>query len=93
MSAIIPVVPLKGEISGVQELSGSINAVGSLEGGLSVDLAQTPYSGPYEVDPRKVEQILDTAHKSMARDVTVNAIAYIEVGNLSGGTTATIGYE
>lgn len=93
MSAIIPVVPLTGEISGLQELSGSLNAVGSLDGGLSIDLAQSPYSGPYEVDPRKVEQILETAHKSMVRDVTVNAISYIEVSNLSGGVTATIGFE
>lgn len=51
------------------------------------------YTGPYEVDPRKVEQILETKNKSMRDDVTVNPIFYAETTNLSGGLTAVIGLE
>lgn len=51
------------------------------------------YDGPYTVTPRKVEQTLETDNKRMTEDVTVEAISYIEVGNLSGGLTATIGFE
>lgn len=51
------------------------------------------YEGAYEVDPRKVEQILETRHKSMRDDVTVNPIFYAETTNLSGGLTAVIGLE
>jgi len=52
-----------------------------------------PYEGAYIVTPRKVEQVLETNDKRMTDDVTVEAISYIEVGNLGGGTTATIGFE
>lgn len=52
-----------------------------------------PYEGEYIVTPRKVDQILETNDKRMTDDVTIEAISYIEVGNLSGGTTATIGFE
>ena len=51
------------------------------------------YEGSYEVDPRKVSQTLETANKSMADDVTVNAIFYSEVANPSGGDTVYIGME
>jgi len=93
MSEIIPVVPLSGGISSPQELSGNIEEISSLNGNLSVDISKEPYLGPYEVEPRKIEQILETNEKVMTDNVTVNAISYIEVGNLSGGTTATIGFE
>ena len=51
------------------------------------------YDGTYEVDPRKVEQILETANKSMAENVKVNPIFYAETSNESGGYTAIIGLE
>lgn len=51
------------------------------------------YDGAYEVDPRKVEQILETANKSMAENVKVNPIFYAETSNESGGYTAIIGLE
>ena len=51
------------------------------------------YDGPYEVDPRKVEQILATKDKSMKDDVIINPIYYAETSNLSGGLTAVIGME
>lgn len=52
-----------------------------------------PYEGSYVVTPRKVEQVLETNDKRMTDDVTVEAISYIEAGNLGGGMTATIGFE
>lgn len=52
-----------------------------------------PYEGEYIVTPRKVEQVLGTNDKRMTDDVTVEPISYIEVGNLGGGVTATIGFE
>lgn len=51
------------------------------------------YTGEYVVDPRKVEQVLETKNKSMRDDVTVNPIFYAETTNLSGGLTAVIGLE
>lgn len=93
MSGIIPVVPLSGGISSPQELSGKLVAVEPLQGQISVAVSKDPYDGPYVVEPRKVEQVLETNDKTMKDDVTVRAISYIEVGNLSGGKTATIGFE
>lgn len=51
------------------------------------------YMGAYEVTPRKVEQILSTKNKSMSDNVTVFQIPYVEVSNIGGGLTATIGIE
>lgn len=51
------------------------------------------YDGPYQVTPRKVEQVLDTKNKSMRDDIVVDPITYLEVSNPQGGKTATIGYE
>ena len=51
------------------------------------------YTGATVVDPRKVEQTLETANKSMREDVTINAIYYSETGNVGGGYTAYIGLE
>lgn len=51
------------------------------------------YTGEYVVDPRKVEQTLETRNKSMREDVTINPIFYAETSNISGGLTAVIGLE
>ena len=51
------------------------------------------YKGEYEIDPRKVEQVLPTKDKSMSADVVIHPIFYSETGNLSGGFTAYIGME
>ena len=51
------------------------------------------YNGPYEVDPRKVEQTLETEEKSMREDVVIKAIYYAETTNVGGGYTAVIGME
>ena len=70
---------------GTQELE--IEMMGGSEGRLPY------YMGAYEVDPRKVEQTLETANKSMERDVVVHPIFYAETSNVSGGLTAYIGLE
>ena len=49
------------------------------------------YEGEYNVIPRVNEQVLETKDKSMIDDVTINAIPYVEVSNVGGGYTATIG--
>ena len=70
---------------GSQELE--IELVGGSEGRLPW------YLGDYVVDPRKVEQTLETKNKSMRDDVTINPIFYAETSNPSGGLTVIIGYE
>lgn len=52
-----------------------------------------PYEGAYEVIPKRQPQVLETAQKFMADDVTVNEIPAYEVSNTAGGTTITIGKE
>lgn len=95
MSSIIPVVPLTGAISGGGELSGHLTSERAiLSGSVSSDiLAAKKYPGPYNVVPRKVEQTLNTADKLLTDDISVDAINYSEVDNLSGGKTVNIGYE
>lgn len=51
------------------------------------------YTGDTVVDPRKVDQTLATANKSMREDITVNAIYYAETANVGGGNTAYIGMD
>lgn len=84
------------EISTPKQLDISIDDdVKTLD--LSIDAAsggRLPwYDGDYVVDPRKVEQVLETKHKSMRNDVTINPIFYSETSNLGGGLTAVIGLE
>lgn len=49
------------------------------------------YDGPYEITPKVKEQIFPTYEKGMRDDLTVFAIPYAEVINISGGYTVTIG--
>lgn len=49
------------------------------------------YNGPYRVVPKIGDQFLRTAQTALEDDITVYAIPYAEVSNLSGGMTATIG--
>lgn len=50
------------------------------------------YEGDYNVMPNTEIQTLKTAAKFMAQDVTVKAVPYAEVVNVSGGNTAIIGF-
>ena len=49
------------------------------------------YYGTYEIIPTGGFQLLDTEEKYMEENVIVHPIPYVEVSNLSGGYTATIG--
>lgn len=64
-----------------------------LEGtfGTIIGGAYPVYEGPYVVTPKVVEQEFDTDHKSMKDDLLVEAIPFVEVSNIYGGTTITIG--
>jgi len=59
----------------------------------SISAGDIPYyEGPYEVTPKtETEQVLATANKQMAKDVTVFKIPYFETSNLSDGVTVYIG--
>ena len=94
-SPIIPIVPLSGAISNGQKLSGTISELNSkISGEVSSDiLAAKKYAGPYEVFPRKVDQLLNTSDKLLTDDIKVDAIRYSEVSNPEGGVTINIGYE
>ena len=48
------------------------------------------YQGETEVEPKTVQQILDTRNTSVLSDITVLEIPYFEVSNIHG-TTAIIG--
>lgn len=48
-----------------------------------------PYLGPYEVIPKRRDQILATKDKNMTDDVTVREVPWTEVSNPTG-TTFTI---
>ena len=49
------------------------------------------YTGAYEVTPIFADVNLETAGKTMTRDVTVESIPVRSATNLSGGYTVTIG--
>lgn len=51
------------------------------------------YEGEYEVDPRFVQQTLETQNKGMRRDLEVNAIRVAVAQNPQGGNTVYIGRE
>lgn len=73
-------------------LSGKLSAVGCLSGNVSVPRQYEEYGGSYLVTPQTSgAQVLETAGKLLAEDVTVSAVPYSETANLSGGTTAYIG--
>lgn len=49
------------------------------------------YEGEYSIMPAVQAQTLQTAYKMLEENLVVQEIPYAEVGNLSGGVTATIG--
>ena len=50
-------------------------------------------SGPYSVVPKVNAQMLNTADKYMAKDVSVEAVPFYSVSNQSGGNTVYIAKE
>ena len=80
-----------GTISGVPLKVGSLAPV-PLAVGQGGGPPLPAYPGPYMVVPEAwFEQVLPTAGKRMAHDLTVDAIPYLLAGNEAGGYTATIG--
>lgn len=51
------------------------------------------YVGEYTITPSRETKILETANKILTENVTVVAIPYSEVSNLSGGKTFYIAKE
>lgn len=51
------------------------------------------YEGEYTVTPSRTAKVLQTANKVLSDNVTIVAIPYGEVSNLSGGTTFYIAKE
>ena len=51
------------------------------------------YKGPYIINPRKKEQILETDQKNMKDNIVIKPIYYTETSNIVGGYTAIIGLE
>lgn len=59
----------------------------------SFDIGKLPdtYTGEHVVTPAFIEQVLETAHKQLKRDVHVLEIPVSTVSNIYGGETVTIG--
>ena len=93
---------LYGKISGsnkiedstytVVKILGKLSGAGCLTAKISVGGGKR-YQGDYVVVSSTEEQTLATAQTYMEKDVTVKAIPYSEVSNLTGGTTFFIGKE
>ena len=89
---------LRGKIVANKKLTGKISGEKRLTGRMIVtgyDSSEYPFYSvdeeDYFITPSVSEQVLSTKHKRMKDDLTVEAIPYQEVTNLSGGKTATIG--
>lgn len=97
MSSIRAIGSLKGTISGSSNITGALSGSSDITGVLSVpQIVETleVYTGAYEVTPSASEaQILNTANKTLANDITVNKIPYYETSNTSNGKTVYIAKE
>ena len=77
---------LGGLIEVEPELTGDIDVEAELSSIIAYSTAET-YDGAYEVTPMAdVEQVLATAQKLMADDVTVHKVPYYETSNDHGMT-------
>ena len=78
-----------------QLISGSLSA-GEIRLEATLDIGSggrlPNYDGEYTVIPKVYGQTLNTKNKSMTDNVTIEAVPYAEVSNLSGGKTASIAY-
>lgn len=84
-------IHLKGILTPVGKLSGTLSARSSLKGVLNRVSGFQYYPGPYEVDPEFDSVVLETNNKLMTDDVTVNPIYVGRTSNPSGGITVYIG--
>ena len=95
-----PILPNAATITGtvnVRSIQGSVISDYDISGKVIVDgiirkeVILPYYDGDYTVVPNVSEQILNTSQKSMASDLTVDAIPYYEISNPKGGYTVIIG--
>lgn len=84
-AVLTPVGTLRCTLTGGRRLSARLSIERIIQNGSGT------YAGPYQVDPSFDEQMLETAQKVMADDVTVHAIEVSRVSNPSGGITVYIG--
>ena len=87
------VIRYSGQVVTAHDLRGTVVArspdwkatvvSGMLGGGI-------PFDGPYEVTPDADGETLATRMKTMADDVTINPIPYVETTNEAGGYTISI---
>lgn len=72
----------------MDKISGSLSPLSaSVSGDLIIKRTADFYHGSYEVTPKAyTEQVLETAQKLMAHDVTVFQVPYYETSNVSGTT-------
>lgn len=79
---------LSGTLSSTQSVGGTISNTVNVTGTLTIGgVADYPeYDGPYEVVPTVEAQTLETAYTLLTDDVTVTAVPYYQVSNVSGDT-------
>lgn len=83
---------ITASIKSTDSISGNISSRGNIVATVDDSLSDFDmYDGQYTVIPKIQSQILTTKFKNMDNDVVVESIPYQEVGNPSGGKTATIG--
>lgn len=84
---------MEATLSAVEGLSASLSGTGDLTGYLTIPpyVSGATYEGPYTVQPKWHDQVLDTANKVMTADVEVESIYINSAENLSGGNTVYIG--
>lgn len=83
---------IKGRIS-VPVIKNVVNTL-KIHGRISfhtVTILPDAYAGEYEVTPDFETQTLETAKKSMAKDVTIFPIPVYRTTNMTGGKTVFIG--
>lgn len=82
---------IEAKLSAKDGVSASLRGVGRIEATASRGSPTlAPFGGPYVVIPTVDGLELETSGKRMTSDVTIEAIPYAVVSNLSGGLTASI---
>ena len=82
-----------GSLGGMGQISGGLNGEWQLSGDLTIpeSVETETYDGPYEVTPMLTAQTLETQHKLMLNDVSVNEIPITYTSNPYDGKTVLIG--
>lgn len=85
---------LCGQLQETVTLHGTLQSTADLSANLTVPPIRggIPYGGRYEVTPMiATEQVLETAHRVLSRNVTVKKIPIFITTNPQGGETVYIG--